>query len=83
MRANGSPWPLGATWEGEGTNFALFSRHATRVELCLFAQPEDSAESARVELQRTEDTWHTYLPDVHPGQAYGYRVHGPHTPSQG
>jgi len=83
LRATGSASPLGATWEGEGTNFALFSRHATRVELCLFAQPEDSAESARVELQRTEDIWHTYLPDVHPGQAYGYRVHGPHTPAQG
>ena len=79
----GSPPPLGATWDGEGTSFAIFSRHATRVELCLFAHPEDSAESERVELQRTGDVWRAYRPDVRPGQAYGYRVHGPHAPSEG
>ncbi len=76
-----SPPPLGATWDGEGTNFAIFSRHANRVELCLFADPDDAAESARVELHRTEDVWHAYLPDVRPGQAYGYRVHGPYAPA--
>jgi isoamylase len=77
------PTPLGATWDGEGTNFAIFSRHATRVELCLFAHPQDAAESARVELRRTEDLWHAYLPNLRPGHAYGYRVHGPHAPAEG
>jgi glycogen operon protein len=77
------PAPLGATWDGEGTNFAVFSRHATRVELCLFAHPTDATESARHELQRTGDVWHGYLPEVGPGQAYGYRMHGPYTPAQG
>ena len=79
----GSPTPLGATWDGEGTNFAIFSRHATRVELCLFTHAEDREESARVELQRTGDIWHTHLPNIGPGQAYGYRVHGPYAPSEG
>jgi isoamylase len=74
---------LGATWDGEGTTFAIFSRHATRVELCLFAHPQDAAELARVELQRTGDIWQAHLPDVRPGQAYGYRVHGPHVPTLG
>ena len=75
--------PLGATWDGEGATFALFSRHATRVELCLFAHPEDATESARVELERTEDVWHIYVPAIRPGQAYGYRVHGPYAPVEG
>jgi len=83
LRPIGSPTPLGATWDGEGTNFAIFSGHATRVELCLFAHPEDAVESARIELQRTEDVWHACLPDVRPGQAYGYRVHGPYAPAEG
>ena len=75
--------PLGATWDGEGTHFALYSRHATRVELCLFAQPEDGAESVRVDLRRAGDIWHTSLPGVQPRQAYGYRVHGPYAPAEG
>ncbi|MFL5402173.1 MAG: glycogen debranching protein GlgX [Gemmatimonadales bacterium] len=80
----GQAAPLGATWDGKGTNFALFSAHATRVELCLFSQPRDPAESQRVELrERTGDVWHAYLSGVGPGQAYGYRVHGPSDPSQG
>jgi glycogen operon protein len=79
----GSPAPLGATWDGQGTNFAVFSRHATRVELCLFAHPKDATESGRLELQRTGDVWHGYLPDVRPGQAFGYRMHGPYSPDQG
>ena len=79
----GSPAPLGATWDGEGTNFAVFSRHATRVELCLFAHPTDATESARHELQRAGDVWHGYLPGVRPGQAYGYRMHGAYAPAQG
>ncbi len=80
----GSPAPLGATWEGEGTNFAICSEHATRVELCLFSRPEDAAESQRLDLpERTGDVWHGYLPDVRPGQAYGYRIHGSHAPAKG
>ncbi|MEO8090601.1 MAG: glycogen debranching protein GlgX, partial [Gemmatimonadales bacterium] len=79
----GSPSPLGATWDGAGTSFAIFSRHATRVELCLFADPVDGAESARHELQRTGDVWHRHLPGVCPGQAYGYRMHGPFAPAEG
>lgn len=80
----GAPAPLGATWDGEGTNFAIFSEHALRVELCLFAQPGDAIESQRLDLrERTGDVWHSYLPDARPGQAYGYRVHGPHAPGLG
>ncbi|HEX2611410.1 MAG TPA: hypothetical protein VHK68_10405, partial [Gemmatimonadales bacterium] len=80
----GRPAPLGATWDGEGTNFAIFSEHATSVELCLFLHPEDPAETERIQLrERTDQIWHAYLPDVRPGQAYGYRVHGPHSPAQG
>jgi isoamylase len=80
----GAPAPLGATWDGEGTNFAVRSGHAERVELCLFAQPADAAESLRISFpERTGDVWHCYMPDVRPGQAYGYRVHGPHAPDLG
>jgi isoamylase len=76
--------PLGATWDGQGTSFAIFSEHAIRVELCLFAGPGDATESERVELhQRTDGIWHAYVPRVRPGQAYGYRVHGPYAPFQG
>jgi glycogen operon protein len=79
----GAASPLGATWDGEGTNFAIYSAHATKVDLCLFNHPE-AAEDERVELrERTKDVWHAYLPDVRPGQAYGYRVHGPDAPAEG
>ncbi len=75
----GSPYPLGATWDGIGVNFALFSEHATSVELCLFDSPYAGRESHRIPLrQRTEQVWHGYLPEVRPGQLYGYRVHGPY-----
>ena len=71
----GAPFPLGATWDGEGTNFSLFSENAERVELCLF---DDDDDETRVELtERTAFNWHCYLPGVGPGQRYGYRVHGP------
>jgi glycogen operon protein len=85
MRARpGQPHPLGATWDGEGVNFALFSEHATAVELCLFDRPDDAAETCRVRLAEPEEhVWHVYLPDVRPGQLYGYRVHGPYAPSEG
>ncbi len=80
----GAPAPLGATWDGEGTNFAIFSEHATQVELCLFTDPESAAETQRIDLaERSGHVWHGYLPDVRPGQGYGYRVHGPHAPSEG
>ena len=65
-------------------NFALFSEHATAVELCLFDSPEDARESARIRMpERTDLVWHAYLPDVQPGQVYGYRVHGPYDPTAG
>jgi isoamylase len=77
----GRPFPLGPTWDGNGTNFSLFSEHAERVELCLFA--DDDAEE-RIEVgERTAFNWHVYLPGVGPGQRYGYRVHGPYDPRSG
>src|SRR5688572_8432350 len=79
----GEPYPLGATWDGSGVNFALFSENATRVELCLFG-PDGSAETARIVMpEATDQVWHVYLPDARPGQRYGYRVHGPWEPAQG
>ena len=80
----GSPHPLGATWDGQGVNFALFSEFATKVELCLFDEPTSLQPSACIPLEeRTNQVWHVYLPEVMPGQYYGYRVHGPYDPSQG
>jgi isoamylase len=80
----GSPYPQGATWDGQGVNFAIFSENATGVELCLFEGPEDAQESHRIELrERTDLIWHGYLPDARPGQLYGYRVHGPYEPNLG
>ena len=78
----GTAYPLGATWDGSGTNFALFSEVADRVEVCLF-QPGDRRET-RVELTEVDGfVWHCYLPGVGPGQQYGYRVHGPYAPGRG
>ncbi|HEY5187634.1 MAG TPA: alpha-amylase family glycosyl hydrolase, partial [Solirubrobacteraceae bacterium] len=77
----GRPFPLGATWDGEGTNFSLFSEHAEMVELCLF---DDSGEETRIEAPgRRALNWHCYLPGVGPGQRYAYRVHGPYAPDEG
>jgi isoamylase len=79
----GKPYPLGSTWDGSGTNFALFSAHAEAVELCLFDE-SGSREIARLPLQEfTHQIWHLYTPDVRPGQLYGYRVHGPYAPTEG
>ncbi len=79
----GQPYPLGALWDGHGVNFALFSEHATRVELCLFDGPDDPT-GRRVELtERTDLVWHGYVPGLGPGQRYGYRVHGPYEPERG
>lgn len=78
----GDPRTRGATWDGEGTNFALFSTHAERVELCLF-DPKGK-EIERITLpEYTDEIWHGYLPGVGPGTLYGYRVHGPYAPEQG
>ena len=78
----GDPYPLGATWDGAGVNFALFSENATAVELCLF--DADGGDEQRVRLtEQTNLVWHCYLPDLRPGQRYGYRVHGPYAPRAG
>jgi glycogen operon protein len=77
----GAPFPLGATWDGEGTNFSLFSEHAEHVELCLF---DAGGAEERVALpERSAFNWHCYLPGVGPGQRYGYRVHGHYKPEEG
>jgi isoamylase len=77
----GRPFPLGAAWDGNGTNFSLFSEHAERVELCLF---DDEDNEQRHELtERTAFNWHGYLPGIGPGQRYGYRVYGPYDPKSG
>ena len=80
----GRPVPLGATCDGGGVNFALFSDNATQVELCLFDSPEATAESRRLLLpEKTNQVWHGYVPGLGPGQVYGYRVHGPYDPASG
>jgi isoamylase len=80
----GRPYPLGATFDGAGVNFALFSEHATKVELCLFDDREDLKETHRIALpEYTDMVWHGYFPDVEPGQLYGFRVHGPFDPENG
>jgi isoamylase len=79
----GQPHPRGATWDGKGVNFALFSAHAMRVELCLFDNSGER-ETARIELpEYTDEIWHGYVPDVHPGSIYGFRVHGAYEPCAG
>ena len=79
----GKPFPLGATWDGLGVNFALFSAHATKVELCLF-DANGETELERIELpEYTDEVWHGYLPAARPGLVYGYRAHGPHEPHAG
>lgn len=79
----GAPAPLGASYDGRGVNFALFSEHATKVELCLF-ETSGRKETARLPLEnRTEHVWHQYVHGIRPGQLYGYRVHGPYDPHHG
>jgi isoamylase len=79
----GLPYPRGAFWDGKGTNFALFSANATKVELCLF-DADGQTELERIELpEYTDEIWHGYLPDLGPGTVYGYRVHGPYEPEAG
>jgi glycogen operon protein len=77
----GLPYPRGASWDGKGVNFAVYSAHATKVEVCLF---QEDQEIERVELPEYRDeTFHGYVPDLAPGQVYGYRVHGPYAPEEG
>nr|WP_312486991.1 glycogen debranching protein GlgX [Sphingomonas sp.] len=79
----GSPYPLGATFDGEGVNFAVFSANADRIELCIF-DPKGKRELQRYTLPEcTDEVWHGYLPDVGPGLLYGYRAHGPYEPEAG
>ena len=80
----GRPSPLGATPGDTGINFAVYSEHATRIELCLFASPNDEHESERIALpEKTNQVWHGFVPGLRSGQIYGYRVHGPYAPEQG
>ena len=78
----GKPFPLGATWDGTGVNFALYSENATRVELCLY-DSRGRRETGRIQLrEQTAFVWHGYIPGLQPGQLYGYRVHGPWEPAR-
>ena len=80
----GRPFPLGPTWDGQGTNFALYSENATKVELCLFDARDPRNEVGRVVMpEYSAHIWHCYLPGIRPGQLYGYRVHGPYEPERG
>jgi glycogen operon protein len=80
----GNPYPLGATWDGSGVNFSLFSENAAGVLLCLFDGPDGNEEVAPIRMtEQTDLVWHIYLPEVRPGQRYGYRVEGPYDPANG
>ncbi len=80
----GRPFPLGATFDGEGTNFAVYARHAEALDLCLFAPDDPAREVRRVRVcEKTGHVWHVYLPGVRPGALYGYRAHGPYEPESG
>ncbi len=80
----GYPYPLGATWMKNGVNFALFSESAASVDLCLFDSPDARQENIRIPMtEHTDQVWHIFLPDVRPGQLYGFRVFGPYDPERG
>ncbi len=80
----GKPYPLGATWDGEGVNFALFAENATGVDLCLFETRESIVESVKIRIKEVSHrVWHVYVPGLKPGQLYGYRVYGPYDPQNG
>jgi glycogen operon protein len=80
----GKPFPLGATWDNEGVNFALFTETATAVDLCLFTDPKDAVEAEKIPVtEKTGYIWHVYVPGLKPGQLYGYRVSGPYEPHNG
>ena len=81
---HGNPYPLGATWQGNGVNFALFSEAARAVDLCLFDHPDSTVEWTHFRMtEQTDHVWHLFLPEVQPGQLYGYRVHGVYKPEAG
>src|SRR5262245_57436023 len=82
-RQPGKPYPQGATWDGTGVNFTLFSEGASAVELCLFATKDDVNPEIVPVTEKTGGIWHIYLPGVGPGQLYGYQVDGPYEPTQG
>jgi isoamylase len=80
----GKPYPLGATWDGKGVNFSVFSENADGVELCLFKTDQDADEFVKIKIEEvTHHVWHVYVPGLKPGQLYGYRVYGPYEPGQG
>ena len=79
----GKPYPLGATWDGAGVNFSLFSENATKVELCLFDGTAAQQETRIAMHEQTHQVWHLYLPEARLGQLYGYRVYGPYEPQEG
>src|SRR6266404_1475411 len=80
----GHSYPLGATWTGNGVNFAIFSERATGIDLCLFDRVDAPQENIRIPVtEHTDHVWHVFLPDARPGQLYGYRVSGPYDPDQG
>ena len=80
----GKPYPLGATWDGQGVNFALFSENASGVDLCLFETPDNETERMRIRMtEQTDYVWHCYIPGILPGQLYGYRVYGAFEPEMG
>jgi len=80
----GEPYPLGATWCGNGVNFALYSENATGVDLCLFEERDSPHEPVRIRMtEQTDQVWHVFLPEIRPGQLYGYRVYGPYDPARG
>ncbi|MGX5687667.1 glycogen debranching protein GlgX [Arcticibacter tournemirensis] len=80
----GTPYPLGATWDGEGVNFALYAENAEGVDLCLFNTTEDPVENVKIRMrERSHHVWHVYVPEIKPGQLYGYRVYGPYEPENG
>src|SRR3954451_23745329 len=79
----GQPYPRGATWDGQGVNFSLFSANATKVEVCIFDET-GANERERIELPEfTSEIWHGYVPELRPGTVYGYRVHGAYAPDEG
>src|SRR5580698_8507850 len=79
----GKPYPQGATWDGTGVNFSIYSEGATAIDLCLFDNPQDG-DGRTIKIQEsTGHIWHCYVPGIRLGQLYGYRVHGPHDPENG
>ncbi|MEJ2881005.1 glycogen debranching protein GlgX [Pedobacter sp. GR22-6] len=81
--SSGNPFPLGASWDGKGVNFAIYAANAEAVELCFFSQ-DDDAETARIRLtERTRHVWHAYVSEIGPGQCYGYRIYGAYKPGEG